>query len=91
MKKSHFLTLIPSSLRIALHPITPLEVSLYGPNGGPSRCSLGFPVVGCECSREPVTVEKYYSQACFIPSSCVVTLLCFLDGQTFSDRSSEQA
>ena len=91
MKKSHFLTLIPSSLRIALHPITPLEVSLYGPNGGPSRCSLGFPVVGCECSREPATVEKYYSQACFIPSSCVVTLLCFLDGQTFSDRSSEQA
>ena len=79
MTKSHFLTLIPGSLRIALRPVTLLEVSLYGLSGGTSRYSLGFPVVCCERSREPATVENYSSQARFIPFSCVVTLLCLLD------------
>lgn len=79
MKKSHFLTLIPGSLRIALRPVTLLEVSLYGLSGGTSRYSLGFPVVCCERSREPATAENYSSQARFIPFSSVVTLLCLLD------------
>ena len=73
-EKSHFLTLLPSSPLIALHPVTHLYVFLYGPNGGTFRYPVDFPAMQCECSTEPTPARPH-----FIPFFCVVPLPYFLD------------